>query len=94
MDFIGIKNKNQYQWKQLIQFFEKLQTMKPFIKVITNQNFQSSILFPVIKARKEFGEYGVLIVQVAILQELYFFKYRFFFITLFPHLSIRFEIVS
>ena len=78
MDFIKIKNKNQYQREQLIQFFDKLQTMKPFIKVITNQSFQSSVLFPVIKVRKEFEEYGVWIVEVAILQELYFFDYRFF----------------
>ena len=52
--------------------------MKPFIKVITNQSFQSSALFHVIKVRKEFGEYGVWIVEVAILQELYSFDYRFF----------------
>ena len=45
MDFIEIriKNKNQYQREQLIQFFNKLQTMKPFIKVITNRSFQSLI---------------------------------------------------
>ena len=84
MDFIKIKNKNQYQLEQLIQFFEKLQTMKPFIKVITNQSFQSSVLFPVIKARKEFG---VWIVEVDILQELYFFNYRFFL----PHYFLIYQ---
>jgi hypothetical protein len=78
MDFIKIKNKNQYQRKQLIQFFDKLQTMKPFLKILTNDNFQSFVIFPAIKARKEFGEYGPWIVEVAILQELYFYNYRFF----------------
>lgn len=78
MDFIQINNKNQYQREQLIQFFEKLQTMKPFVKIFTNESFQSFVIFPVVKARKEFGEYGTWIVEVAILQELYFYSYRFF----------------
>lgn len=73
MDFI--KNKNQYQLEQLIQFFNKLQTLKPSIKVITNQSFQSSVSFPVIKVRKE---YEVWIMKVTILQELYSFEYKFF----------------
>jgi len=30
MNFIQINNKNQYQRELLIQFFDKLQTMKPF----------------------------------------------------------------
>ena len=78
MNFIKIKNKNQYQREKLIQFFGELQTMKPFIKVITNQRFHSSVLFPVIKATKKFEEYGVWIMEIAILQELYFFNYKFF----------------
>lgn len=41
MDFIQINNKNQYQREQLIQFFDKIQTMKPFVKVFTNDSFQS-----------------------------------------------------
>ncbi len=71
MDFI----KNKYQLDQLIQFFNKLQTLKPSIKVITNQSFQSSVSFPVIKVRKE---YEVWIMKVTILQELYSFEYKFF----------------
>ena len=71
MDFIQINNKNQYQREQLIQFFNKLQTMKPFIKIFTNDSFQSFIIFPAVKTRKEFGEYGPWIIEVAILQELY-----------------------
>jgi len=58
MDFIKIKNKNQYQCEQLIQFFNKLQTMKPFLNIVTNNEFQSFVIFPVVKAKKEFGDYG------------------------------------
>ena len=74
MDFIQINNKNQYQREQFIQFFEKIQTMKPFVKVFTNESFQSFIVFPSVKTRKEFGEYGPWIIEVAILQELYFYS--------------------
>ena len=53
--------------------------MKPFVKILTNENSQSSAIFPILKARKEFGEYGSWIIKVAILQELYFYSYRFFY---------------
>lgn len=58
MNFIQINNKNQYQREQLIQFFQKLQTMKPFVKIFINESFQSFTIFPIVKIRKEFEEYG------------------------------------
>lgn len=78
MDFIKIKNKNQYQRQRLIQFFDKIQTMKPFVKIFTNNSFQSFVLFPVIKVKKEFEDCGPWVVEIAILQELYLYNYRFF----------------
>jgi hypothetical protein len=59
----------------LIQFFNQLQIMKPFVKVFINESFQSLLIFPVVRARKEFREHGTWIVEVAILQELYFYNY-------------------
>ena len=32
--------------------------MKPFVKIYTNESFQSLTVFPAVKIRKEFGEYG------------------------------------
>lgn len=78
MDFIQINNKNQYQRELLIQFFDQLQTMKPFVKIITNSSFQSFTIFPVVKAKKQLGEYGPWIIEVAILKEFLFYSYRFF----------------
>ena len=89
MDFIQKNNKNQYQREQLIQFFEKIQTMKPFVKVFTNDSFESFTTFPVVKTRKEFGSW---IIEVAILQELYFYSYRFFFPTYFITYQHDFEL--
>jgi hypothetical protein len=92
MDFIQINHKNQYQREQLIQFFEKIQTMNPFVKIFTNNSFQSFIIFPFVKTRKKFGEYGPWIIEVAILQELYFYSYRFFFPTYFITYQLDFEL--
>lgn len=92
MNFIQKNNKNQYQREQLIQFFEKIQTMKPFVKVFTNENFESFTIFPFVKTRKEYGEYGPWIIEVAILQELYFYSYRFFFPTYFITYQHDFEL--
>lgn len=83
MDFIQIHNKNQYQREKLIQFLEELQVMKPFVKIYTSESFQSFTIFPAVKIRKEFGEYGPWIAKVAILKELHFYSYRFFFPTYF-----------
>ena len=52
MDFIQINNKNQYQREQLIKFFEKLQTMRPFVRIFTNESFQSFTIFPLLKLQK------------------------------------------
>jgi len=92
MGFIQINNKNQYQREQLFQFFEKIQTMKPFVKVFINESFQSFTIFPFVKIRKEFGQYGPWIIEVAILQELYFYSYRFFFPTYFMTHRLDFEL--
>ncbi|CAN0311670.1 unnamed protein product [Ectocarpus sp. 4 AP-2014] len=92
MDFIQINNKNQYQRELLIQFFEKLQTMKPFVKIITNNSFQSFTIFPVVKAKKQFGEYGPWIIEVAILKEFLFYSYRFFLPTYFLTYQKDFEL--
>ena len=92
MDFIQIKNKNQYQRELFIQFFDQLQTMKPFVKIITNNSFQSFTIFPLVKAKKQFGEYGPWIIEVAILKEFLFYSYRFFLPTYFLTYQKDFEL--
>lgn len=52
--------------------------MKPFVKVFINDSFQSLTIFRFVKTKKEFGEYGPWIIEVAVLQKLYFYSYRFF----------------
>lgn len=66
--------------------------MKPFVKVFINDSFQSFTIFPFVKTRKEFGEYGPWIIEVAVLQELYFYSYRGFFPTCFITYQLDFEL--
>lgn len=54
--------------------------MKPFVKTFTNESFQSFTIFPVVKTRKEYVPW---IAEIAILQELHFYSYQFFFPTYF-----------
>lgn len=77
INFSQINNKSQYQREQLIQFFQKIQMMKQFVKVFTDESFQSVAIFPSVKTRKEFRESGTWIIEVAILQKLYCYSYRF-----------------
>jgi len=41
--------------------------MNPFVKIFTNESFQSFTIFPSVKTRKEFGENEPWIIEVAIL---------------------------
>ena len=41
------------------------------------------MVFSAVRIRKEFGEYGPWVVKIAILKELQFYSYRFFFPTYF-----------
>ena len=52
--------------------------MKSFVNIINNNSFQSFTIFPVVKAKKQYGEYGPWIIEVAILKEFLFYSYRFF----------------
>ena len=57
--------------------------MKSFVKIYINESFQSFMVFSAVRIRKEFGEYGPWVVKIAILKELQFYSYRFFFPTYF-----------
>lgn len=63
----------------MIQFFQQLQTLKPFVQIFLDGSFQSSVIFPIVKVRKQFGNNGPWLAEIAILQELYYYSYPFSF---------------
>ena len=61
-------------------------------RLLLINSFQSFTIFPVIKAKKQFGEYGPWIIEVAILKEFLFYSYRFFLPTYFLTYQKDFEL--
>ena len=51
MDFIQINKKNQNQRELLIQFFDQLQTMRPFIKLLLIKVFKALQFFALLKLK-------------------------------------------
>ena len=86
------RRQNQTKESLVTGYFDQLQTMKPFVKIITNNSFQSFTIFLVVKAKKQFGEYGPWIIEVAILKEFLFYSYRFFLPTYFLTYQKDFEL--
>jgi hypothetical protein len=74
LEFIGA-NKNHYQLQKLGKFLKSLQTLPPMLTTISNLCFQSVNIFPYIKVFKKKSWY----VQLAIAEELYFYKFPFYF---------------
>lgn len=74
LEFIGT-NKNHYQVEKLGKFLKYLQTLPPMLSTISNTCFQSVNIFPYLKVFKKKSWY----VQLAIAEELYFYKFPFYF---------------
>jgi hypothetical protein len=79
MDYIQIKNNNQYQREQVKNFFYDIQQSNQFASQFSERVFQSSAVFPFIRVEQENDTYGALIIYVAIVKELYFYSYPFYF---------------
>lgn len=74
LQFIGA-NKNHYQLQKLGKFLKYLQTLPPMMTTISNLCFQNVNIFPYLKLFKKKSWY----VQLAIAEELYFYKFPFYF---------------
>lgn len=74
LEFIGA-NKNHYQVQKVGKFLKYLQTLPPMLSTISNTCFQSVNIFPYLKVFKKKSWY----VQLAIAEELYLYKFPFYF---------------
>ena len=74
LEFTGV-NKNHYQVKKVGKFLTSLQSLPPMLSTISNICFQSVNIFPYLKVNKKRSWY----VTFAIAEELYFYKYPFYF---------------
>ena len=75
LEFTGV-NKNHYQVQKVGKFLTSLQSLPPMLSTISNICFESVNIFPYMKVYKKQSWY----VTFAIAEELYFYKYRFYFL--------------
>lgn len=69
---------NTYQRKQLLQFFNQLQSLPPFREKFTDRNFRQLLFFPVVNAIQE-TKRGPWIIQIAVAEPLMKDDYPFYF---------------
>ena len=74
LEFLGA-NKNHYQVQKLGKFLKFLQSLPPMLSVISEDCFRSTNIFPYVKVFKKKSWY----VKLAIVDELYFYRYPFHF---------------
>jgi hypothetical protein len=74
LEFVGA-NKNHSQVQKLGKFLRSLQTLLPMLSAISKDWFRSINIFPYGKVFKKKSWY----VKLAIAEELYFYKYPFYF---------------
>ena len=74
LKFTGTNN-NHYQVQKVGKFLTSLQSLPPMLSTISNICFQSINIFPYLKVFKKKSWY----VEFAIAEELYFYKYPFYF---------------
>jgi hypothetical protein len=74
LEFVSA-NKNHYQVQKLGKFLRSLQTLPSMLSVISKYCFRSINIFPYVKVFKKKSWY----VKLAIAEELYLYKYPFYF---------------
>jgi len=87
LEFIGT-NKNNYQVQKLGEFLRSLQALPPMLRDVSNICFQSVNIFPYLKVFKKKSWY----VQLAIAEELFFYKYPFYFPEVFLNYQSKYQL--
>lgn len=92
MDFInftGNNSRSTYQRKKALDFFASLQEIKPLIQRFSSSEFRKSVVFPYLKLRKKNRRWTL---NIAIVEELYFYPYPFFFPASFLRCSNKYDL--
>ena len=77
VEFTGIKISNQSQRNKLIQYFKQLQILDPIVKEFSDGSFRSYVCFPYVECESRNG--NVWILEVLVVEELFYFLYPFNF---------------
>jgi hypothetical protein len=74
--FTGGNMKSTYHRTKALEFLTSLQDIKSLIKKFSNEEFRRSVMFPYLKLKKQNRRWTI---RMAVGEELYFYKYPFFF---------------
>ena len=74
LHFLGKDVKSTYQRTKIMKFFKDLQELPPFVEKFSDSEFQSSIMFPLIKVTKQDRSWFL---KIAIGEQLYWYSYPF-----------------
>ena len=74
LEFLKIKNKQQYQRQKALDFLSSLMNLPPLVKKFSDREFRKSVIFPYVKIRKKNRKW---MVSIAIVEELYLTDYPF-----------------
>ena len=86
LQFTGTNN-NHYQVQKVGKFLTSLQSLPPMLSMISNICFQSINIFPYLRVFKKRSWY----VEFAVAEELYFYKYPFYFPEVFLNYQDKYQ---
>ena len=75
VEFTGIRILKDSQRKNLLLYYNKLQTLDPIVKEFSNKAFRSYVCFPYVECENPFG--NGWIIEVLAVEELFYFPYPF-----------------
>jgi len=88
--FLGKNPKSTYQRNKVLNFLKSLQDLPPFIEILSEIEFRSSIMFPLLKLTKKHGSW---IVKISVGEQLYYYSYPFLFSNCFCNFQNKYDLL-
>ena len=88
--FLGENPKSSYQRKKVLDFLNSLQGFPPLVEQFSEVEFRSSVMFPLVKLRKENRSW---ILKIAIGEQLYSYTYPFVFSGSLVYFQTKYDLI-
>ena len=88
--FLGENPKSSYQRRKVLDFLNSLQGLPPLVEQFSEVEFRSSVMFPLVKLRKESRSW---ILKIAIAEQLYSYTYPFVFSDSLVYFQTKYDLI-
>jgi hypothetical protein len=88
--FLGKNPKSSYQQRKVLDFLKSLQGFPPIVEQFSEIEFRSSVMFPMLKLRKESRSW---ILKIAIGEQLYSYTYPFVFSDSLVYFQTKYDLI-